>query len=70
MDLGQLCPEIGFDGVVGHQPDALPVISVSLLHGHDHHSAVLLRQRRGPKLELAGDVLVDEENTHRFAATP
>jgi hypothetical protein len=30
----------------------------------------LLRQRRGPKLELAGDVLVDEENTHRFAATP
>ena len=51
-------------GAVGHQLDALPVLGIGLLHGHGHHVVALPDQRRGQELELAGEVLVDEQDVH------
>ena len=51
-------------GAVGEQAHALPVFGLGLLHHHGRHAVALGDQSRRQKLELAGEVLVDEEDVH------
>jgi hypothetical protein len=51
-------------GGVGHEFHALPLLHLGLLHGHRHDAVAVLDQGRREELELAGEVLVDEEDVH------
>ena len=51
-------------GAVGEQAHALPVFGLGLLHHHSRHAVALGDQGGRQKLELAGKVLVDEEDVH------
>jgi hypothetical protein len=51
---------------VGDEFDALPLGSADLLQGQGGHGVTLRGQRRGEVFELAGEVLVDEEDFHKI----
>ena len=58
-------------GGVLNQFDPLPIRSGDLLHGHGYYGVALLGQSRSQKLELAGEVLVDEKDVHEHTfSTP